>query len=256
MEKLRIGALISGTGSNLAAIMDACAAGGINGRVVFVGSDNPEAKGLARPRNEGIPCFVVDYGAVFRDFREAPDRCPLPADFDPEELAARQGLLPADTAPERMLRYLAPRAVCERMLLDAMAETPFDLLVLAGFMRVFTPYFLDRVNTDPELPRVMNIHPALLPAFPGTDGYGDTFRYGCKLGGATVHFVDYGEDTGPIIGQRSFEILPEDSLSDVKKKGLALEWQLFPECIRLFSEGRLRVERSESGRKLVRVHSS
>ncbi len=64
----------------------------------------------------------------------------------------------------------------------------------------------------------MNIHPALLPSFPGTDGYGDTFRYGCKIGGCTVHFVDYGEDTGPIIGQKAFEIADGDTLEDVKAK--------------------------------------
>jgi phosphoribosylglycinamide formyltransferase-1 len=87
----------------------------------------------------------------------------------------------------------------------------------------------------------MNIHPALLPAFPGTDGYGDTFRYGCKIGGCTVHFIDYGEDSGPIIGQRAFPIEPEDTLDTVKKKGLELEWQLYPQCIRLFAENRLKV---------------
>jgi phosphoribosylglycinamide formyltransferase-1 len=87
----------------------------------------------------------------------------------------------------------------------------------------------------------MNIHPALLPAFPGTDGYGDTYRYGCKLGGCTVHFIDYGEDSGPIIGQRTFEILPGDSLDDIKSKGLKEEWILYPACIKHFARGGLRV---------------
>jgi phosphoribosylglycinamide formyltransferase-1 len=123
-----------------------------------------------------------------------------------------------------------------------MRPYPFDLLVLAGFMRNLTPYFIDRVNTDRKSPRIMNIHPALLPAFPGTDGYGDTFRYGCKVGGCTVHFVDYGEDSGPIIGQRAFSILPEDTLDAVRKRGLEQEWQLYPECIQLFAKGRLKTE--------------
>jgi phosphoribosylglycinamide formyltransferase-1 len=87
----------------------------------------------------------------------------------------------------------------------------------------------------------MNIHPALLPSFPGVDGYGDTYRYGCKVGGCTVHFVDYGEDTGPIIGQKAFEIQPEDTLAIVREKGLKLEWELYPACIALFAEDRLRV---------------
>ena len=85
----------------------------------------------------------------------------------------------------------------------------------------------------------MNIHPAILPAFAGVDGYGDTYRYGCKVGGCTVHFVDYGEDSGPIIGQRCFAINEDDTLDNVRKKGLAQEWLLYPECITLFAEGRL-----------------
>jgi len=124
-----------------------------------------------------------------------------------------------------------------------MTPYPFDLLVLAGFMRNLTPYFIDRINTDPALPRIMNIHPALLPAFPGVDGYGDTFRYGCKIGGCTVHFIDYGEDTGPIIGQKAYPISPDDTLESIKDKGLKLEWELYPECIQLYAQGRLKVVR-------------
>jgi phosphoribosylglycinamide formyltransferase-1 len=86
----------------------------------------------------------------------------------------------------------------------------------------------------------MNIHPALLPSFPGVDGYGDTFRYGCKVAGATVHFVDYGEDTGPIIGQKAFEISPGDTIDTIKEKGIKLEWELYTRCIQLFAEGRLK----------------
>ena len=120
---------------------------------------------------------------------------------------------------------------------------PFDLLVLAGFMRNLTPYFIDRVNEKPDHPKIMNIHPALLPAFPGVDGYGDTFRYGCKVGGCTVHFIDYGEDSGPIIGQRCFEVEPFDTLDMVKEKGLRQEWKLYPDCIQLFAQNRLKLKR-------------
>jgi len=147
--------------------------------------------------------------------------------------------------------------VAERRLLEQMAAYPFDLLILAGFMRNLTPYFIDRVNTDPEHPRIMNIHPALLPSFPGVDGYGDTVRYGCKIGGCTVHFIDYGEDSGPIIGQRAFEILPEDTVDSVRQKGLRLEWQLYPECIQLFAENRLRLKKAlytlDGGRQIERT---
>ena len=112
-------------------------------------------------------------------------------------------------------------------------------------MRTFTPYFIDRINTDPHMPRIMNIHPALLPAFPGVDGYGDTYRYGSKVGGCTVHFIDYGEDTGPLLGQRAFQIEPRDTLEAIRQKGLALEWELYPECIQLFAEGRVKVVNRE-----------
>ena len=120
----------------------------------------------------------------------------------------------------RRIFFLKSRVMAERQLLDKILSYDMDLLVLAGFMRVLTPYFIDRINTTPGKHRIMNIHPALLPAFPGTDGYGDTFRYGCKIGGCTVHFIDYGEDTGPIIGQKAFEIRDGDTLDDVKKNGL------------------------------------
>ena len=108
-------------------------------------------------------------------------------------------------------------------------------------MRNLTPYFIDRVNTNPEQPRIMNVHPALLPAFPGVDGYGDTFRYGCKVGGCTVHFIDYGEDSGPIIGQKCFAIEPADTLETIREKGLKREWELYPEAIQLYAENRLKV---------------
>ena len=87
----------------------------------------------------------------------------------------------------------------------------------------------------------MNIHPALLPAFPGGDGYGDTsLRYGAKVGGCTVHFIDYGEDSGPIIGQKAFSITSDDTIEAIKEKGLRLEWELYPECIQLFAQRRLK----------------
>lgn len=243
-RKIRIGALISGGGTNLQAVIDACGAGRVDGRIVFVGSDNPGARGLERARAHGIPTFVVDYGAILRSYRQAPQGARLPSDFDREELRAKISLMPPSTPEAKVVDFLKSRAMAEADLLSAMSAYPFDLLILAGFMRNLTPYFIDRVNTDPQRPRIMNIHPALLPAFPGTDGYGDTFRYGCKVGGCTVHFIDYGEDSGPIVGQRAFDILPQDTLEDVRRKGLEQEWQLYPACIQLFAENRLRLTAS------------
>jgi phosphoribosylglycinamide formyltransferase-1 len=236
---IRIGALVSGGGTNLQAIIDACASGGIDGRVVFVGADTPRARGLERAERHGIPTFVVDYEAIAARYKAAPATISLPADCDLEEIMAKQSLFGPETKREKVQRFMTTRVAAEAQLLEKMAAYAPDLLVLAGFMRNLTPYFIDRFNRDPAHPRIMNIHPALLPAFAGVDGYGDTFRYGCKVGGCTVHFIDYGEDSGPIIGQRCFAIDEADTLDSIKQKGLALEWQLYPECIQLFAENRL-----------------
>lgn len=258
---LRIGALISGSGSNLQAILDACESGKISGTVVFVGSDNPGSTGLQRASDRNIPTFVVDYGAMIRRYRRNPATFNPPDTTDIQTAMRRQHLMPEQADPAKRLQFFSTRAAAEAELLSNMAAHRFDLLVLAGFMRNLTPYFIDRVNSDPTHPRIMNIHPALLPAFAGVDGYGDTVRYGCKVGGCTVHFIDYGEDTGPIIGQKAFAIEETDSLDAVRKKGLALEWQLYPTCIQLFAEGRLQIIEAvhpvrngmEARRKTVRI---
>lgn len=247
-EKMKIGVLVSGGGSNLQAIIDAVKVGTVDVEIACVGSDNPGAGGLVRAEKEGIPTFVTDYSALFASWKEG---AALPSDFSLEDVAAKQSLL-KDADPDTLNAFLGKRALAEADLLANLAPYKVDLLVLAGFMRVFTPYFIDGLNAGSDRPRIINIHPALLPAFPGTDGYGDTFRYGCKVGGCTVHFVDYGEDSGPIIGQHSFPILPEDTLDCVKKKGLAEEWRLFPECIQLYVEGRLNVV-DRDGTRVVEI---
>ena len=239
-KKISIGALISGGGSNLQAIIDACESGRIDGKMVFVGSDNPEARGIERGVKHKIPTFVVNYKTIIQDYKKEPEQVILPDNFDLDDILSKQSLFPDNTSTEKVRSFLITRAVAEAKLLEEMKSYPFDLLVLAGFMRNFTPYFIDRVNTDPGVQRIMNIHPALLPSFPGVDGYGDTFRYGCKVGGCTVHFVDYGEDSGPIIGQKAFQINEEDTLDSIKEKGLKLEWELFPECVQLFAQDRLK----------------
>jgi len=111
------------------------------------------------------------------------------------------------------------------------------LVVLAGYMRIITSYFINKYKN-----KIINIHPALLPAFPGTDGYGDTWKYGCKIGGCTVHFVDEGVDTGPIIIQKYNPIKENDTLESFKERGLKIEHQALPEAIKLFCEDRLKIE--------------
>jgi phosphoribosylglycinamide formyltransferase-1 len=240
-DKIRVGVLVSGGGTNLQSIIDASEANRIDAQVVFVGSDNHEAQGLARAEKHGIPSFVVDYKSILDGLRGKPLEKLTPEDFDLENVFSKHGPTSDASGLEQFRRHLSARAIVEAALLDEMAPYTFDLVVLAGFMRMLSPYFIDRVNTDPSRPRIMNIHPALLPAFPGVDGYGDTFRYGCKVAGCTVHFVDYGEDTGPIIGQQAFEISPSDTIDTIKGKGIKLEWELYTRCIQLFAEGRLRV---------------
>jgi len=254
-DGIRIGVLLSGGGSNLQAIMAACGRGQIDGQVVFVGSDKPGAYGLARAEKKGIPTFVTDYRNVVGSLESDSLKTRVPADFDVEHVLASQQITSETWDKEKRIAYLSKRAIFEAALLQDMAQYDFDLLVLAGFMRVLSPYFIDRVNTVADQPRIMNIHPALLPAFPGVDGYGDTYRYGCKVGGCTVHFVDYGEDTGPIIGQRAFDILPQDTLESVREKGLHLEWQLYCDCIALFAQNQIKIAYRECRSRNGRVYN-
>ncbi len=264
-KNIKIGTLISGSGTNLQAIIDGCKNGIIDGEILFTGSDVPGVKGLERAKNAGIKTFVVDYKKLIKDAKSNPSSIVLPDDFNLNDIKAKQSLI-KDSDSKKIEFFLKTRAMAERLLLDHIIQYKIDLLVLAGFMRTLTPYFIDRINTcydnnnsvsstnnsvnsklnsSTSKFKIMNIHPALLPAFPGTDGYGDTFRYGCKVGGCTVHYIDYGEDTGPIIGQRSFQIEDGDSLEVVKQKGLALEWQLYPECIQKFALGMINISCSK-----------
>jgi len=242
-EKIKIGALISGGGTNLQAIIDACESGAIDGEMVFVGTDNPTAKGLKRAERHKIPGFIVDYAKIIKQYAQAPESIILPDDFDLNDTMEKQSFFSSDYFYDTVKKFLLTRASAESKLIEKMNPYDFDLLVLAGFMRNLTPYFIDKINTDPEKPRIMNIHPALLPSFPGVDGYGDTFRYGCRVGGCTVHFIDYGEDSGPIIGQKSFDIEKNDTLDDIKAKGLGKEWELYPECIQLFAQNCLKTKK-------------
>lgn len=256
MEKLRIGILISGTGSNMKAIIDACKAGKIDGEVVLVGSDNPEAKGLQYAKENDVDTFIIPYTELFRDLpKKMPEMISsgkIPMDFNFFEALEKEKFLPASISWHQRLRNLCVRAIAEDQIYLEMKSYAVDLLVLAGFMRVLSQYLIDKYNIDLGKPRIMNIHPALLPAFPGTDGYGDTFQYGCKIGGCTVHFIDYGEDTGPIIGQKAYEIYPDDTLDSIKERGLKNEWILYPECIQLFAENRLKVV-EKNGRRVIDI---
>jgi phosphoribosylglycinamide formyltransferase 1 len=254
-KKLKIGVLISGGGTNMQAIVKACEDGEINGEIVFVGADNPDAKGLDWAMSRKLYNFSVNYKTknhldLARDnnaWSLLNDVC-LKSKFVHNMFGGNN---------DKRMKYLWHKICFEKELLEEIEKHDIDLLVLAGYMQICTSYFIDRINKDKKLPRIMNIHPALLPSFPGENGYEDTFNYGCKVGGCTVHFIDYGEDTGPVIGQKSFDIFPGDTLDNVKKRGLALEYELYPECIQLFAEDRLMIDKvkqlDKTWRKIVSI---
>ena len=131
MERtIRIGALISGGGTNLQAIIDSCQSGKIKGSIIFVGSDNSDAQGLARAGRLGIPTFVVDYGSIIRRFKKSPDKIRPPDDFDLDDILAKQNLFPPGSDMDRVKEFIITRAVAEAEILDKMKPYAFDLLVL------------------------------------------------------------------------------------------------------------------------------
>ncbi|WP_237321697.1 phosphoribosylglycinamide formyltransferase [Streptomyces sp. JJ36] len=162
----RLVVLVSGSGTNLQALLDAVAAEGPDGygaEIVAVGADRSGIAGLERAERAGLPTFVVRLG-------DHPDR-----------------------------------AAWDRALTEATAAHAPDLVVSAGFMKIVGEEFLARFGG-----RFVNTHPALLPSFPGAHGVRDALAYGVKVTGCTVHFVDDGVDTGPIIAQGVVEVRDED----------------------------------------------
>jgi len=235
--KMRIGVLVSGSGTNLEAITNACNNNEINGEIVLVGADRPLAGGLEKAKKAGIDTFVVDYAQIFAAVQKKPKDFETTHDFLAKTYHLQKKMIPKESSN----RFLA-RLVAERKLLSTLSPLRLDLLVLAGFMRRLTPSFVETFSPETQFPRIMNIHPSILPAFPGTDGYGDSFRFGCKVAGCTVHFVDHDVDTGPIIAQESFHIEEADTLQSVREKGLQIEWKLYPRCIGWYTKGKIQIE--------------
>jgi len=197
---LGLGVLASGRGSNLQAILEACARPGFPARVVVVVSDRERAQALDRARAAGVEARFVN-----------------PKDFSDREAY--------DLALVRELEARRAGLVC-----------------LAGFMRILTAGFV-RAYAG----RILNVHPSLLPAFPGLAAQRQTLEYGVKLAGATVHVVDEGVDTGPVVLQSSVPVHPDDTEESLSARILVEEHRLYPEAIRLFAEGRLTI----SGRRVT-----
>ncbi len=128
------------------------------------------------------------------------------------------------------------RAAHDQAMMDALRRHDVELVILAGYMRIISPEF---VQAFPN--RIMNIHPALLPAFPGVHVQQKAAAYGVRFSGCTVHFVDEGMDTGPIILQAVVPVLPGDTGETLGARILKQEHRIYPEAIRLYSEGRVRV---------------
>ena len=181
----RTAILISGSGTNLQAFIDAVAAGDLDLDLCVVFSNKPDAYGLERAKKAGIPTACTEHGGF-------PDR----ESFD--------------------------RAVIET--LDAYAP---DLLILAGFMRILSPAFVGHYEG-----KILNIHPALLPSFPGLHGQQQAWEYGVKVSGCTVHLVDTELDHGPIVVQRVVPVLEGDDADRLAARILVEEHIAYPEALR------------------------
>lgn len=134
-------------------------------------------------------------------------------------------------------RKYVSRDLFESVLADELDKHGVELVVLAGFMRILSPNFVRRYRG-----RIMNIHPSLLPAFPGLDAQGQAIRYGARVSGCTVHFVDEGMDTGPIILQQPVPVYDTDTATTLAARILHEEHRIYPEAVRLYSEGRLQID--------------
>ena len=139
-------------------------------------------------------------------------------------------------------RLFSCREAYDEALVDALREHGVELVCLAGFMRIITPVLIDAFPNA-----IMNIHPALLPSFPGLHAQRQALNHGVKIAGCTVHFVDRGTDTGPIICQAAVPVMEGDTEETLSARILVEEHRCYPMAVRLFAEGRLTVE----GRKVI-----
>lgn len=197
----RFAVLVSGTGTNLQAIIDAIGAGRLQAELALVLSNKANAPALERATRANVPTRVL-----------------APRDF-------------------------VSRDAYDDALADAVAAADVDWLVLAGFLRVLSGAFVRRFAG-----RIVNIHPSLLPAFPGLDGPGQALAHGVKVAGCTVHLVDEGVDSGPIIAQRAVPVLADDDRDTLAARILEQEHQVLVDVLVAISEQRLRVEPDGAGR--------
>jgi phosphoribosylglycinamide formyltransferase-1 len=199
---IRIGVLASGSGSNLQALLDATRDGRIDGEIAAVLCNVPDARALERAQVAGVP----------------------------------GDLLPS--------KGITDRAAYDQELVARLSARRVDLVCLAGWMRIVTPSFLAAFGPSDATrgcPRVMNVHPALLPSFPGLHAQRQALASGVRFSGCTVHFVDAGTDTGPIVVQAPVPVLPGDDEASLSARILAEEHRIYPLAVQWFAEGRLSV---------------
>jgi len=190
----RIGVLISGRGSNLAAIVQARLAGKLPAPVSVVIANLPDAPGLDFARAQGIPTVVIDH-------REA-----------------------------------ASREQHDQRMTAALRQAGVTVVCLAGYLRLLSPAFIREFAG-----RILNIHPSLLPAFPGLHAQRQALAHGVRVTGCTVHLVDEGLDSGPILAQAAVPVEEGDDEERLAARILAAEHQIYPEALRLFCEDRIEI---------------
>lgn len=195
---VRFAVLLSGSGTNLASLIDAAAAPTSQAEIAVVLSNKADAYGLQRARDASIPVVHISH--------KGKERSAFDAD-----------------------------------VVKALHAHNVEWVLLAGFMRILTPVFLDAFPN-----RVINIHPALLPSFPGVQGQQQAFEAGVRIAGATVHFVDAGMDSGAVIAQGAVPVLDSDDLTSLQQRILSVEHRLFPMVMGWASEGRLSVKEGQA----------
>lgn len=192
---MRLAVLLSGRGSNFAAVHEAIRAGRLDASIITVISNRADAPGIERARQWGYASHVLDH------------------------------------------RQAGSRAAHEDQIRRVLDDARPDFIVLAGYMRLLSPPFVRA-----WLHRILNIHPSLLPAFPGVDAQAQALEHGAKISGCTVHFVDEGLDAGPILVQRAVEVRDDDTVETLSARILEQEHIAYVEALRILSSGRYRIE--------------
>ncbi|MCP4448824.1 MAG: phosphoribosylglycinamide formyltransferase [Myxococcales bacterium] len=193
---MRIAVLVSGSGTNLQALIDASSRGELGpAQLCLVVSNRPGVRALERAADAGLANLVINH------------------------------------------RNHDTRRAFEDALLEALEANGIEAVILAGFMRILSPFFVEKFEN-----RILNTHPALCPSFPGINAPQQAITAGVKVSGCTVHFVDTGVDTGPIIFQEAVEVSPIDTAETLHARIQNLEHRLLPRATKLLAAGSLRVQ--------------